>query len=439
MGVTRDLAGFVIGTSYEGLPPDVIKEAKRDVINVVGVSLYASKDPSLDILADMFRAEGGNPRASIWGTSHRTTLQNAAMANGYLAHLEDFDDTHFPTVLHPSAPAVPAAYAIAQARRSNGRDFLAAVALGIEASCRLAYATHPWHYDEGWHITGTFGVFGSAVAASRLLGLDVDKTVAALGIAGTQASGVREVFGSMTKPFHAGRAAQAGVTAGLLAQNGFTSTAQIVEGRRGVMAILSGTYELDRVMDGAGTRWEIFNNGLKPYSCGVVSHPLIDACIRFGKREKIDPEDVVAIEAEVNPLVPELMGIIDPKVGLEGKFSARYCGACGLVDGAATPIQFTDASVLNPTLRALHHKVQFRPNESIREDEARVRLVLKDGRKLDEYVEHATGSPENPMPDEQLNHKFLTLASHSLAESDARDLLERLWRLDELDDVSSVL
>jgi len=276
-------------------------------------------------------------------------------------------------------------------------------------------------------------------SAARLLGLDVDKTVAALGIAGTQASGVREVFGSMTKPFHAGRAAQAGVTAGLLAQSGFTSTTQIIEGRRGVMAIMSGTYELDRILDGIGDRWEIFNNGLKPYSCGVVSHPLIDACIRFGKREKINPDDVVAIEAEVNPLVPELMGIIDPKVGLEGKFSARYCGACGLVEGAATPIQFTDTKVLDATLRALHHKVQFTPNESIREDEARVRLVLKDGRKLEEYIEHATGSPENPMPDEQLNEKFLTLASHAISESDARALLDRLWTLDELDDVSTVL
>jgi 2-methylcitrate dehydratase PrpD len=439
VGVTRDLAGFVLDTSYNSLPAEVVKEAKRDVINVLGVAIYASKDPSLSLLLGLFADEGGRERAAIWGTTTRTTLQNAALANGYLAHLEDYDDTHFPTVLHPSAPTVPAAYAVAEDAHASGRDFLAAVALGIEASCRLAYAVHPWHYDLGWHITGTFGVFGSAVASAKLLGLDIDQTVASLGIAGTQAAGVREVFGSMSKPLHAGRAAQAGLVAALLAKRGFTSTAMILEGRRGVPAVMAGTYDLNRVMDGAGQRWEIFNNGLKPYSCGVVSHPLIDACINFRKTEAIDPAAVDVIEAEVNPLVPELMGIIDPKVGLEGKFSARYCGAAGLVEGAAYPTQFTDAKVKDETLLALHRKVRFAPNAAIREDEAKVSLILKDGRRFEQYIEHATGSPENPMPDAQLNEKFLTLAAHAMPESSAKELLDRLWRLEELDDLSKLL
>jgi 2-methylcitrate dehydratase PrpD len=439
MGVTRDLAGFVLDTNFESLPADVIKEAKRDVINVIGVALYASKDPSLNILLDFFASEGGKERAAIWGTPVRTTLQNAALANGYLAHLEDYDDTHFPTVLHPSSPTVPAAFAIAEDGHLSGRDFLTSVALGIETSCRLAYAVHPWHYDLGWHITGTFGVFGSAVASAKLLGLDVDQTVASLGIAGTQAAGVREVFGSMSKPLHAGRAAQAGLVAGLLAARGFTSTATILEGRRGLPAVTAGTYDLDRVMDGIGKRWEIFNNGLKPYSCGVVSHPLIDACINFRKTEQIDPAAVESIEAEVNPLVPELMGIIDPQVGLQGKFSARYCGAAGLVEGAAYPTQFTDAKVKDETMLTLHRKVSFKPNEAIREDETRVRLTLKDGRRFEQYIEHATGSPENPMPDAQLNEKFMTLASHTMPEGAATELLDRLWRLDEMGDMSKLL
>ena len=439
MGVTRDLAGFVVDCGFESLPAEVVREAKRDVINVLGVAIYASKDPSLGILLDLFATEGGKERASIWGTPERTTLQNAALANGYLAHLEDYDDTHFPTVLHPSAPTVPAAYAIAESNHASGRDFLAAVALGVEASCRLAYAVHPWHYDLGWHITGTFGVFGSAVASAKLLGLNVDETVASLGIAGTQAAGVREVFGSMSKPLHAGRAAQARLVAGLLAKRGFTSTTTILEGRRGVPAVTAGTYDLDRVMDGIGKRWEIFNNGLKPYSCGVVSHPLIDACINFRKGEQIDPAGVESIEADVNPLVPELMGIIDPKVGLEGKFSARYCGAAGLVDGAAYPTQFTDAKVKDETLLTLHRKVRFLPNETIREDEARVRLLLKDGRGFEQYIEHATGSPENPMTDAQLNEKFLTLVTHAMPEHEAKALLDRLWRIEELEDISKLL
>src|SRR6266542_6829807 len=216
MGVTQDLARYVVETTAADLPGAVVKEAKRDIINLLGTAIYSAKDPSLKIVLAVFGAEGGNGRARVWGTAERTTLQNAAFANGYLAHLEDYDDTHFPTVIHPSAPTVPAAFAAAEERGTSGRDLVAAIALGIETACRVSLAVHPWHYDEGWHITGTMGVFGAAVAAGKLLGLDEARLVACLGVAGTQAAGVREVFGTMTKAFHPGRAAQAGLFAALL-------------------------------------------------------------------------------------------------------------------------------------------------------------------------------------------------------------------------------
>jgi 2-methylcitrate dehydratase PrpD len=206
MSTTRELAEFAISTRFEDLPERVIHEAKRDVINLMGVALYSSVDPSLKILTDMFEAEGANPRARIWGTGKKTSLSNAALANAYTAHLEDYDDTHFPTVIHPSAPTVPAAWALSEANARSGKEMLAAVALGIEICCRLGVSMHPWHYDEGWHITGTMGVFGGAVAAGKMNGLSVDQMVAALGIAGSQAAGLRENFGTMTKPMHAGRA-----------------------------------------------------------------------------------------------------------------------------------------------------------------------------------------------------------------------------------------
>jgi 2-methylcitrate dehydratase PrpD len=438
MGATRELAQFVVETRPDDIPADILHQAKRDAINVIGVAVYSAKDPSLPHLLDLFDAEGSNPRASVWATGVRTSLQNAALANGYLAHLEDYDDTHFPTVLHPSAPTVPAAYAIGELRRASGREVLTAISLGIEVSCRLAMAVHPWHYDAGWHITGTIGTFGGIAAAARAMGLSVDQTVAAFGIAGTQAAGVREVFGSMTKPMHAGRAAQAGVGAALLAKQGFTSTDTILEGRRGYVAVASAGSDLARATDGLGSRWELVNNGLKPYACGVVSHASIDAAVALRDGGKLDIASIRAIDVEVHPLVRELMFRPDPRAGLEGKFSCQHAIAAGLIDGAAHPAQFSDEKVRDPRFVALRAKVNFIDTPSFEEEEARMRITLADGSVLENYVEHCTGSPHNPMPDAMLSDKFMALASSTLGEDEARSLLEKLWRFEDLDSLEEL-
>jgi 2-methylcitrate dehydratase PrpD len=436
MGVTQDLARYVSETSAADLPAAVVKEAKRDVINLLGTAIYSAKDPSLKIILDVLGAEGGNGRARVWGTSERTTLQNATFTNGYLAHLEDYDDTHFPTVIHPSAPTVPAAFAVAEERGKSGADLVAAIALGIETACRVSMAVHPWHYDEGWHITGTMGVFGGAVAAGKLLGLDEQRLVACLGIAGTQAAGVREVFGTMTKALHPGRAAQAGLFAALLAEGGFTSTDRILEGRRGVAAVMSAESDLGRVTEGLGSRWEIFNNGLKPYACGVVNHPIIDACRTL--RARVDLSTVETIEADVHPLVLELVNLPEPKVGLQGKFSVQHCVAIGLRNGSAYPADFSDAVVRDPDMAAIRQKVRLIPNDTYGEDEATVRIVFVGGGHDVEHVTHATGAPENPLTDAQLEEKFRALATPTLGEAKAGILLERLWRLDELPNVNGL-
>ena len=439
MGTTRELAEFAVSTGYKDLPERVVHDAKRAVINLVGVSLYASVDPSLNILLDMFEAEGAKPRAGIWGKRLKTSLGNAALANGYTGHLEDYDDTHFPTVIHPSAPTVPAVWALAEANGCSGQDVLAAVALGIEVCCRVGLAIHPWHYDEGWHITGTVGVFGGAIGAGKANALSVDQMVAAMGIAGSQAASLRENFGTMTKPLHAGRAAQAGVTAALLAKNGFTATTEIIEGRRGVAEVMSGGRDLSRATDALGTRWEVFQNGLKPYSCGVVSHPAIDAAIAIHNRTGFDPNAVESIEATVHPLVPELMGRMEPQTGLEGKFSCAHCISVGLVDGAAYPDQYSDAKVTDPQLTALRRKVRFVVDQGVAEDAVKLRLTMRDGSAIEENVTHATGSPGNPLSDERVSQKFVTMATKALGEAEARVVLERLWRLDEAKTVEGLI
>ena len=439
MGATETLARFILNTPAEAIPAPILHEGKRCIINYMAVALYASADPSAEILTGLFEEEGGAASASLIGVGGRTNLQNAALANGYLAHLEDYDDTHFPTVIHPSAPTIPAAMAVAEREGATGLDVLAATVLGVEACCRVGLSVYPNHYDAGWHITGTCGVFGAAGATGRLLGLDELQMTYALGIAGTQAAGVREVFGSMSKPFHAGRAAQSGVLAGLLARRGFTSTREILEGRRGFAAVLSTASDMEQISDGLGERWELPNNGLKPYSCGVVSHPLIDAMIALRNEHGVAAEDVVSVGARVHPLVLELMDRPNPRVGLEGKFSHQHSMAVGLIDGGAFPAQYTDDRVLDPAVAALRDKIRATVDDSVAEDACEVTITLRDGRTISESVAHATGAPENPMSDDMLERKFRTLAHRVLPEAQADELLAALWSLDTVVDVSSVM
>ena len=303
----------------------------------------------------------------------------------------------------------------------------------------MGLSVYPNHYDAGWHITGTCGVFGAAGAAGRLLGLDESQMTQALGIAGTQAAGVREVFGSMSKPFHAGRSAQSGVLAGLLARRGFTSTREILEGRRGFAAVLSTASDMTQITDALGERWELPNNGLKPYSCGVVSHPLIDAMIALRNTHGVAADDVESVSARVHPLVLELMDRPNPRVGLEGKFSHQHSMAVGLIDGGAFPAQYTDERVLDSAVAALRDKIRATVDTSVAEDAAEVTVTLRDGRSITESVEHATGAPENPMSDTHLESKFRTLARRVLSQSQADELLTALWDLDAADDVTGVM
>ena len=439
MGATETLARFILNTPAEAIPAPILHEGKRCIINYMAVALYASADPSMAILTGLFEEEGGAAIASLIGAGTRTNLQNAALANGYLAHLEDYDDTHFPTVIHPSAPTIPAAFAVAEREGATGLDVLAATVLGIEACCRVGLSVYPNHYNAGWHITGTCGVFGAVGAAGRLLGLDESQMTQALGIAGTQAAGVREVFGSMSKPFHAGRSAQSGVLAGLLARRGFTSTREILEGRRGFAAVLSTASDMEQITDALGERWELPNNGLKPYSCGVVSHPLIDAMITLRNTHGVAADDVESVSARVHPLVLELMDRPNPRVGLEGKFSHQHSMAVGLIDGGAFPEQYTDERVLDPAVAALRDKIRATVDASVAEDAAEVTVTLRDGRSITESVAHATGAPENPMTDAQLENKFRTLANRVLSQSQADELLAALWALDTADDVTGVM
>lgn len=436
---TAALARFVAETQAAQVPGAVLHQGKRCIINTLAVALHATQDPALQMLLKVLAAEGGAKHASVLGGSFKTSLQNAALANGLLVHLDDYDDTFFPTVLHPSAPTIPAALALAEHGKRSGEDFLIASILGLEASCRAALAIQGVRHGAVWHMTGTAGVFGSAAAAGRLLGLDADTMAIALGLSGTQASGLRETFGTMTKAFHPARAAQSGVFAALLAQQGFTSASTIIEGRHGFIAAFAPhDGDANCITDGLGERWEVMNNAPKPYASAILSHPLIDAMLAF-RRKGVSPDQVVSIRGRVNPLTIKLESRPEPQTGLEGRLSFQHAMTMALVDGVCFPAQFTDERVRDPLVVALRSKIAVEADASIAQDQCELTLVLHDGRSYTERVAHATGSPDNPLTDARLERKFRELAGSVLPKARVRRLLATLWQLERVADVTEII
>ena len=437
MPATRDIARFVVEADTAKLPAWTLHEATRCFVNFLGVGLYASQDPSLDILLSLCMEEGGLPRATVLGTEFRTTLTNAAFINGYLAHLEDFDDTHFPTVLHGSTPVYGGLFALGEERHVSGKEMLSAFVLGFETAARVALSVHPWHYDQGWHVTGTAGVFGAAAGAGRLLQLDTEQMLCALGTCGTQASSIREVLGTMCKPMHPAKAASNGLQAAILASKGWTSSKTILEGRRGFWHVFSPQHSAGSLTQELGQRWELANNGLKPYACGVVAHPLIDAMLEF-RRQGVRPLEVELVEARVHPLVMELMNRPAPRIGLETKFSVQHAASAALVDGACYPQQFTDAKAVDPVISGLRQRIQLSPVASLAQDQVEVTMRLHGGRVLTHRVEHATGAPGHPMTDGELDRKFRSQAGAVLSPTQVERLAQAAWGVGAAPDVAAI-
>src|SRR5688572_17141854 len=287
MEVTRTLAKFLVMHKATELPEVVRREGARSLLNwvacAVGASRHATVKRALAALYDL----SGPREATLLGRRERVDIFQAAMLNGATSHTFDFDDTHIKTVIHPSAPVLPAILALAERQHVSGRDFLHAYVLGVETECRIGLSIFPDHYDTGWHITATAGVFGAAAAAGRLLKLNEQQMVWALGTAATHACGIRETFGSMAKPLHPGIAARNGLLSALLAKKNFTSAEQGIEGRRGFAAVLSSKFDPLAITRGLGETWEIAANSYKPYACGVVIHPAIDGCIQLRNQHQL--------------------------------------------------------------------------------------------------------------------------------------------------------
>jgi len=422
---TQRLARFAAEYAAERIPADVVHLSARCLLDDIGVSLGAWDEPAVQIAREVAEELGGASQATLIGGG-RTSLVQAATINGIASHVLDFDDSHDPTILHGTGPVMSAALVAAELVDASGPQLLAAHAIGFEVAARVALAVHPEHYDQGFHVTGTAGTLGATAAAGRLLGLSAEQMANALSAAAAQAAGLREMFGSMTKSLHAGKAAGNGVYSALLARRGWVSTREGLEGRRGYWAVLSSRMDPDRAMKGLGEAWELRHDGLKPYSCGVVSHPTIDAMRHLRQTAQVPADQISEVQARVNPYVLELMGKLAPQVGLEGKFSIYHCAAIAYLDGAARVRQFSDEAVLRPDVVALRQKVRAEIDAALPTSAARVRLVVADGRSWEESVDAASGTPENPMTDQELMEKTLDLVDGRLERRVVTSLAERI-------------
>jgi 2-methylcitrate dehydratase PrpD len=442
--VTGKLASFVVASKAEEIPPAVNKDAARTLLNWAACAVGGSRDETVDIAVSALAPFAGSAQATLLGRKERLDVLNAALINGIASHIFDYDDTHLRTVIHPAGPVASAILALSEYRALSeygpvaGRDFMHALVLGVEVECRIGNAVYPAHYDAGWHITGTAGVFGSAAAVGKLIGLNERQMVWALGLAATQPVGLREMFGTMTKSFHPGRAAQNGLTAAMLASHGFTSSEQPLEAKSGWMNVLSSSRDYTELTRKLGQTYEISLNTYKPFACGVVIHPAIDGCIQLRNQYQLTADQVERIDLRVHPLVLELTGKKTPQTGLEGKFSVYYAAALAIVKGAAGEREFSDGLVRDPSMVALRDRVTATVDPLVGEAQVKIAITLKDGRRLEKSVDKVIGSLENPLTDSAIEAKFLDLSNGILAPARARKTIELCWNAGKLADAGEI-
>ena len=436
--LTKTLCGSLAAAQFGDLSAAAVRETRRGVLDWIGCTLAGSEHKTITTLLSVLQDVTGRPQATVFGRGLRLGLLDAPLANGQMGHVLDYDDTHMGgVVLHTSSPVLAALFALAERTPVSGADFMLAYAIGFEAGVRTGRSA-PGHHKGGWHLTGTLGTIAAAAASGKLLKLDRQKLTYTLGIAGTQAAGMQQNRGTMCKSFHAGKAAANGVLAALLAERGFDSTQEIIEGKRGFCRIYSDVADPDQLTTGLGQSWVIETNGHKPYACGVVLHPLIDAIIALRNRDAIAPDSVSEIRLRVHPLVLSITGVVEPSTGLQSKFSTVHSAAVALSDGAAGVAQYSDAKATDPIVAALRRKVKAVADDTLRKDEAYATITAA-GKRHEMHIVHASGTADNPMSDAAIEAKFLANATPVTGRERAERARDVVWSLETQPDMRELV
>ena len=439
MSTTEELARYVVAARLDEVPPDVVAEARRALLNYLGCAVGGSRESALDLALAALLPYAGAPKAAVLGRRERCDALHAALFNGIGSHVHEYDDTLPKNYIHPSIPVASALFAHASANPTSGRDFVHAFILGFEIESRIGNAVYPAHYRAGWHITSTTGVFGAAAATAKLLDLEPRQMVWAFGLAATQAAGIREMFGSMAKSFQPGRAAQNGYTAALLAQLDFTAGELALEGPRGFAAVTAAEYDLSKATQRLGIDFELRDNAYKPYACGLVVHPTIDGCSQIRERHRPDPAAIEAIELRVAPLVLDLCNKSELKRALESKYSIYHAAAIGLARGKGGLREFTDDAIRDPVLARLRARTTAVGDPAITEDQVDIKVRMRNGEAYSLFVEASLGNVARPLSNAFLEEKFRDQATLVLPERQVDELLEAAWRVDALDDVGELV
>lgn len=448
MGVTEKMARFIVDCSFKSMPKEAVVSARTAMLDCVGVTVAGAGEDAGRIITGFVRGLGGKPTATVIGGGFRTGCPDAALANGTMAHALDYDDVTQSMSGHPSVTLVPPVLALGEELGASGEKVLEAYIVGFEVEAKLGRAVNPNHYEKGWHATATLGTFGSAAASAKLLGLNVQQARMALGIAASEASGVRLNFGTMTKPFHAGNAARGGVVAAMLARGGFTADADVLEKPLGFCHVFTegGQFNAERAVDGLGEPFEVVSPGvgLKPYPSCRCTHSALDAMLALVARHDISPADVEKVECGVNEITPQVLIHNRPRTALEGKFSMQYCLAVALTDGKVGVAQFDDSKASDSKVQELVAKVNMFVHPEFRGPgmgrlPAIVTVHLKNGKSLTERINAPKGDPDTPLTESEITGKYIECATSVLPKGKAERSLEMLMGLEKVKDVRELM
>lgn len=443
MSAITSLSNFIVSSS---VPEAALLPARNAFVDTIGVTLAGAVEPASRIVQKLAQLEGCVPRSSIFGTQIRTSVSWAALANGTSAHALDFDDMCFVSLAHPSAPLVTAAMAMAEELGASGKAMLEAYVVGFEVEAVLGRVMNPKHYQQGWHCTSTLGSIGAAAACARLLRLDAAPTANCIALAASQASGLKENFGTMSKPLHAGLAARNGILAAQLAQNGFTASERALDGPQGfLVAMASERSDLLEACASLGNRWEILETGItvKLYPSCAATHPALDAVLDLRREHQLTADQIQGVEVDVDSITPNLLIYERPKTGLEGKFSMNLCVAAALLDGRVGLGTFEDDYVQSSQIQALMPRIALRVNPSLGKNapaltQAIVTIKLDRGEVLRREANGARGYPEYPASAEELGTKFRSCALKALPKENVESVLSCLHDLERLLDVRTL-
>jgi 2-methylcitrate dehydratase PrpD len=454
--LTKYTAEFVVKLKLADIPAEALELGKKSILDGLGLALSGSKADTWKLIQEYLKPFGFPPRggAAVLGSAVRLPARFAAFANGVAIHVDDYDDTQlavakdrvYGLLTHPTVCVLPAALATAEVEGKSGKDLLVAYHSGVEVECKIAEAISPRHYEDGFHSTGTCGVFGGTAACAKLKGLDVLRTSRAFGVAASHAAGLRENFGTMMKPFQAGHATESGVVAADFAAIGWTAAEQILEAQRGFFHAYGGTYDPSSIMGKLGNPWALQTPGasIKPFPSGSLTHPGMTEMLRLIHANSIKAADVERVEVGTNHNMPNALIHHHPTTGLQGKFSMEFCMAILLLDGKADQTKYTDAVVNRDDVKKMIERVHFYVDpeaEKAGYDKMTtiIKITLKDGRTISGRADFGKGSPSDPMSYNDVAEKFRGCAAYAeWPISKANQVIDMVRKLEDVADIRTL-